>query len=1127
MSLDATALKNFDVGNILKIKNSRVSAFPDFLMDWATRQLEEVANKLASLPTLYIVLPDFSGFDLSGYKDFPNAFSRGKANDKQDYATGLKSDYQASNKTVGSVQGGYNSLVSDNADTINSLGKNVSGIKAAYEFMSHLPLLKLNNEMVDIAVPMMSPEEADKWLINAKLTLAQWKKEFADKSEKWSRLKNLSEADKKVMVQAEGLIGTLQENITIIEDYKRFPEKLQKYLTWKERYASQLLCNVEAIEFMMGGWISDNGKRFRTWVELYILIKAILKSWQLIVDLFYGFEAECSVCRNERYDLKHFIFKIISAVIPKIPIIQFPKWPDIWLDLHNIRGGLRILMPEYHFNFVPIILPQLPRLALPAVPTLNIGLPQLPLIPRLPNLPNLPDLPSLPNIKLPDLPPPPTIPKLFGAIAAVLQILKLVAKILCILRINPFVPEWRAGDQIAQITERQGKSPLDYINLEFPNFPLSFVDAIKMGSFVNLEFDIDFITAMSRAALSPVNQFTNDLSNIGSVTVPDVNLQKNVPGQINATLDPQAYHFPGSKKTTKDEMMAVLLQKLSFGVLHNFIALNAYMEKHSREEVTVQGLKDILAENVQTIRAMHDPKALAIVDTLQKAVAYKGESETKFIQDMTNQNTEKFRLLKDYIKGEKMETTRLKTEMDNMLRTGTMTRATTPSFLSIGGENIKALSLSTDVWMGDDMKQKILATNDRILPSLENIKSGRRDPQVQEIQDMSRSLVTGVQSGLASFARDMKRNDDIHSLAYVQSMNKLLSINASETNTPIADPTAVSQMTSGISSSASKYRYEGIYILDKNNKQVRLFDYTDGVDGKEELVYSDVDQDGDDDIIYRMDNSLYLKQNFLKDTEASHFSDSPKVRDWQDFLSMSSNDGVLRILAAPNYFEETFTASNEIDFSFRAANPLSDNLFRLEYSDYIDRFDRILSGENPLSIHPNTAAHKVDLIPELPNETVFDTTHTGFVGRKNTVSFGRGSGEAVVTMDEYQYITPDTNGTNPIIIARGRTVYTDVGGATISYIRDGETEEKTLSFDKNTNYEFLANTKIWVKSGKLYLFKQSQEQKQINAGDLYGMPVPPGTKVEIADKSSFLGFSYHDGSVMRLDGPGTYEYYPL
>jgi hypothetical protein len=332
-------------------------------------------------------------------------------------------------------------------------------VKATYEFMSQLPLIKLQTEMVDIAIPLISIEEIDKGIKSAELTQKQWSGELSNKKEQWAKLGTATGADSQVIVRTESLIGTLQENINIMKEYKRFPEKLQKYLTWKERYASQLLCNVEAIEFMMGGWISDNGKRFRTWVELYILIKAILKSWQLIVDLFYGYEAECSVCRNERYDLKHFMMKLISAIIPQIPIIQFPKWPDIWVDLHNIRGGLRILMPEYHFNFVPLILPTLPRLSLPNVPTLGIGIPLLPLLPRLPGLPNLPDLPSLPNVKLPDLPPPPTIPKLFGGIAAVLDIFKIVAKILCIMRINPFVPEWRAGDQIAQITERQGTMP--------------------------------------------------------------------------------------------------------------------------------------------------------------------------------------------------------------------------------------------------------------------------------------------------------------------------------------------------------------------------------------------------------------------------------------------------------------------------------------------------------------------------------------------------------------------------------------------------------------------------------------------------------------------------------------------
>lgn len=324
--------------------------------------------------------------------------------------------------------------------------------------------------MLDIDIPWMSKEDANKWLTNANLTIDQWKAEIQDKKDKWSKLTTLSGADEKVILQTEGLIGSLQENISIVEGYQKYPEKLQKYLAFKERYLGQILCNIEAIENIIGGWIGDNGRRFHAWVELYILIKAILKSWQLLIDIFVGYEEECEVCRSERWDLKQFIFKLISAIIPKIPIFTIPKWPDIWLDLHNIRAGLHILMPEFRFNFVPIVLPELPHLYLPDVPTLTLIFPTLPLLPKLPDLPDLPDLPSLPTIKLPDLPPPPTIPKLPTSISAVLTIFKLIAKILCIMKTNPFVPEWRAGDQIAQITERSGKLPIDFLMVEFPNF---------------------------------------------------------------------------------------------------------------------------------------------------------------------------------------------------------------------------------------------------------------------------------------------------------------------------------------------------------------------------------------------------------------------------------------------------------------------------------------------------------------------------------------------------------------------------------------------------------------------------------------------------------------------------------
>lgn len=46
------------------------------------------------------------------------------------------------------------------------------------------------------------------------------------------------------------------------------------------------------------------------------------------------------------------------------------------------------------------------------------------------------------------------------------------------------------------------------------------------------------------------------------------------------------------------------------------------MKEHAREEVTVEGLKDMLTENIRLIRAMHDPRALSLADSLEKAVKY-------------------------------------------------------------------------------------------------------------------------------------------------------------------------------------------------------------------------------------------------------------------------------------------------------------------------------------------------------------------------------------------------------------------------------------------------------------------------------------------------------------------------
>jgi hypothetical protein len=181
---------------------------------------------------------------------------------------------------------------------------------------------------------------------------------------KMTDTERLACADKKAKFQAGAFVSSIRENLRIIEEYKRFPMKIQKYLTWKERYIAQVLCNMNAIQQITGGWLRDNGMRFRKWAELFALIKAIAASWQPMLDIFADANKSCGVCRNERNNLQYWKFKLLSMLIPSIPVIKFPKWPDIVLNLSDIRLGINIMMPNYDIRISPIRLPDLPNLAI-------------------------------------------------------------------------------------------------------------------------------------------------------------------------------------------------------------------------------------------------------------------------------------------------------------------------------------------------------------------------------------------------------------------------------------------------------------------------------------------------------------------------------------------------------------------------------------------------------------------------------------------------------------------------------------------------------------------------------------------------------------------------------------------
>ena len=351
---------------------------------------------------------------------------------------------------------------------------------------------------------------------------------------------------RKASLSTGAFIASVNQNLKRIEEYKRFPLKIQKYITWKERYIAQILCNIDTIQQVTGGWIRDNGVRFRKWAELYVLIKAIADSWQPLIDIFKDMNDSCGTCKlNERYSTQYWKYKLISVLIPSIPVIKFPKWPDIVLDLSDIRLGINVSLPNFEPRISPIRLPDLPALSLGSL-SASLQIPPLPVIPAIPELPDLPDLPSLPKIKLPDLPPPPKLPKIAGAIKTFLNVMKLIAKMKCYYNKTVLIPESQVGSVISDRTARQGTLPMDFINLHLPEISLPSIREIRVASHVNFELRSDFIAEFARAAVAPINQFSTDLNLaipnkiVDDIVVPTQNINLN--NQLQSSLIEKDIH---------------------------------------------------------------------------------------------------------------------------------------------------------------------------------------------------------------------------------------------------------------------------------------------------------------------------------------------------------------------------------------------------------------------------------------------------------------------------------------------------------------------------------------------------------------------------------------------------------
>lgn len=222
-------------------------------------------------------------------------------------------------------------------------------MQAAFEYLDGLPFIDMQPDIISANLPWVSPEHLNSWLVTNQAIL-----------ESWTDIEALAGN----LVDLSGLRSSIEANIAAVESYLTLPQKLQEYLHFREKYLYEILANVQAIQDLLGGWLYENGARFKAWVDVFQSLSQLWDTWQAIVDVFIDHDLQCGVCRNERWNLQHWLWIIIGAIIPEIPVIQMPSWPDIELDFSNIDLSLVISYPEFDFNFYNVNLPTAPTASL-------------------------------------------------------------------------------------------------------------------------------------------------------------------------------------------------------------------------------------------------------------------------------------------------------------------------------------------------------------------------------------------------------------------------------------------------------------------------------------------------------------------------------------------------------------------------------------------------------------------------------------------------------------------------------------------------------------------------------------------------------------------------------------------
>lgn len=1033
VSLDPAQVLSGGLDNVVQIENSRVAPFPDFVMDWVTRQVEEIVVKLTDLPTLHVILPSFDHLIDDDWGEFNDALGKISSGGIPQPSFWDIKNAQTFEDATGVTQ------------------TQVSGIKEAYSFLSQVPYINLHHEIVNIDIPYPAAD-MDAIQEHWDATSQQWTEEIEKTKQEWGGID-----ENNVLVDADALVRTLHKNKAILDSYQDIPQKIHDVLAIKEVWLEQIISGIEDFSEIMGGWIYRNGKTFKSWVEAFLLIKTILTSWQLIIDIFNDYNYQCHDCKNERNDLQYFIWKLISIAIPKIPVITFPKWPDYIIDLHHVRAGINITLPEFNLNWRPITLPRLPELDLPSDPNIQIELPSMPLLPEF-QLPTLPRLPEFPSFDLPNLPAAPEIPKIYANFQGVLDILKLILKMMCVFRQVPYVPEWRVGDHIALITERTGFLPSDFIDLRLPDFSLPAFDGNRITSYVNLEYDTDFISQAVDPISDITRSFSNDVVNKIRINTIDTSIWIDGPDDIDIWVD---------RNGDLDVSQLDNISTLSAFIVQWVMRVSSYMSEQSHLTLAAN---DFIGKAHQSLSATSafewSDQLLAITQSFEDLASYSFESEDLFIETLYEKNSDKFEVLKQILEFEKQHNMQLQKQMKTQIGTTLFQQVSSLWDISRFEAYQQHLSPYQDdfIQAATDLIQPNLNANTQIFQQWEAIV-GQIEEQVDRYHN---TLIAAVNDGVA--------DEQTNSCEWF-----------------------------------SNTSYTGIYVLEEKPESdisYALLHYTQELLWTEQIVRADMDNDGDEDVVYLVEGTLYIKYNRTQASKSSYVSSNPvkvSLRSNQYFNGTDYYEAI-------NYFDEDVISSGFSNISFQAHAAWDITWYRGFFSKTLDA----------------DPGHIIDMIPQQQNNLLRDASNgvNGYTMLNNlaSLSYAKNLRNVTLKTQELRNLNQDIDAASLINIAANTPIYSGERPVRIEYMTSNDISA-TLNIPARSHVIFEDKLRIFGLSGDAYVTNNQSIIVQWPDIQWYiGLPLWDDTSIIFnnetlsRDSSAELQISYFDGNTLNISG---------